>query len=282
MSKKKKRSKKKPTAPPLSRLDKAIYKIGYAVIAFFSILLFVSIFSLFEKTALSDEFVMASSASMMPMVFPFVIYVILSVLFFWNGAHTSRKPIFGDPNVIYGKESYQTVYPLFSKERKKQWIRPSAEKHRRKMRILWLSGLLFCLFLACFSMFGRVSLMQNGDITIYNAVGRETELYSVRDVDELEIRAECIIRRGRRHGRRKNWRICFEFTMTDGCDHEFNVGDFRSREEAFEHMLKMKNLIESRKITITGVENLEKVIDDHNYTPEEIELLYELFEVASE
>lgn len=274
--------KKKPKAPPLSRLDKWIYKIGYVVIAFLSILLFISVFYLFERIALKDDFVMASSASAIPLMFPLVIYVILSALMFWNNAHTSRKPIFRKSDITYGKEPWKDVYPLFSKERKKRVLRPGAEKHRRKLRILWLSGFLLCLFLACFSLFSRVSLMQNGDIAVYNAVGKEVEMYSAKDISALEIRMESVIRRGRRFRRRQSWQIGFAFQMTNESCYVFAVGDFRSREAAFEGMMKMKTLIDSRKITITGVENLEKIIDEHNYTPEEIELLYELFEGAPE
>ena len=61
--------------------------------------------------------------------------------------------------------------------------------------------------------------------------------------------------------------------MTDGKRYSFT--------SSLENMLQIKSLIDEHKIIIQGVENLDKVIDDQNYTPEELELLYELFEVSA-
>lgn len=282
MSKKKKQPKKKPSfAPPLSKTDKWIYKIGYVVIALLAILLSISVFRFFERIAFADDFVMASYAGGIPLSFPFIIYAFLSALIFWNRAHNFRKPIFGNPDITYGKAPWQNFYPLFSKERKRRVLRPSALNFRKKMLSLWLGGFFVCLFFACFSLFGRVSLMQNGEITVYNALNQEKQTHSVMDVSAFDIRAEQVIRRGR-HRSYRDWQVRFEFETTDGSSYSFAFSDFRSREEAFEGMMKMKTLVDNRKISITGKENLDKVIDDHDYTPEEIELLYELFEVTPE
>ena len=285
MAKKKKQRKKKPTfAPPLSKTDKLIYKMGYLVIALLAMLLVVATIFLVEQIAFADDFAMASySRGSFLLVLPFMMYAIISVLIFWYNAHSSRKPIFGNPDITYGKEPWQNFYPLFSKEHKKRVLRPSALKFRKKILSLWLGGFCACLILACFGLFGRVSLMQNGEITVYNSLNKEKETYSVMDVSNFEIRAEYYVSNGR-HRRRHTgyWRLVFEFEMTDGKSHDFKVGDFRSREDAFESMLKMKTLVDSRKITITGKENLDKVIDDHNYTSEELALLYELFEMTEE
>ena len=281
MAKKKKQSKKKPTfAPPLSKTDKLIYKMGYLVIALLAMLLVVATIFLTNQIAFADNFAMASYSRGFLFFLPFMMYAIISALIFWYNAHSSRKPIFGNPDITYGKEPWQNFYPLFSKERKKRVLRPSALKFRKNMLSLWLGGFFICLILACFGLFGRVSLMQNGEIIVYNSLNKEKETYSVMDVSSFEIRTEYYVSNGRHRKRHSGyWRLMFEFEMSNGKSYEFNVGDFRSREDALESMVKMKTLVDSRKIVIEGKENLDKVIEDQKYTTEELALLYELFEI---
>ena len=121
--------------------------------------------------------------------------------------------------------------------------------------------------------------MQNGDITVYNVFNQEKRNYSVMDISTFEIQTGSYST-GR--GFTEHWRTKYEFTMNDGRSYEFVGSCFRSDRDAFENMIKMKTLVDRRKVIIKGVENLDKVIDDQNYTPEELELLYELFEVISE
>ena len=281
MAKKKKQSKKKPTfAPPLSKTDKLIYKMGYLVIALLAMLLVVATIFLVEQIAFADNSVMASNSRGFLLILPFMMYAIISVLIFWYNAHSSRKPIFGNPDITYGKEPWQNFYPLFSKERKKRVLRPSALKFRKKILSLWLGGFCTCLILACFGLFGRVSLMQNGEITVYNSLNKEKETYSVTDISEFAIYTfKDISRVG------STWRIRCTFVMSDGHSYSFSDYYFRSSKgsnDAFESMLKMKTLVDSRKIVIEGKENLDKLIEDQQYTPEELALLYELFEMTDE
>ena len=281
MAKKKKQSKKKPTfAPPLSKTDKLIYKMGYLVIALLAMLLVVATIFLVEQIAFADNSVMASNSRGFLLILPFMMYAIISVLIFWYNAHSSRKPIFGNPDITYGKEPWQNFYPLFSKERKKRVLRPSTLKFRKKILSLWLGGFCTCLILACLGLLGRVSLMQNGDITVYNSLNKEKETYSVTDISEFAIYTfKDISRVG------STWRIRCTFVMSDGHSHSFSDYYFRSSKgsnDAFESMLKMKTLVDSRKIVIEGKENLDKVIEDQKYTTEELALLYELFEMTDE
>ncbi len=271
MSKKKKQNKKKPKAPPLSKLDKWIYKIGYIVICSVAILLFIPLQMLLEKIKYSDPMVIASAerATLLWLI-PLWLYLFLSVFIAWTNLHETAQPIFGNPNVMYGQAPWQHLYPIFSKERKKRELRPSHQKYRRENILCWFIGLFVCLFLAFFGLFGRTSLMQNGDITVYNVFNQEKRMYSVRDVSELEIEA------GRKSSGKGGtiWTVWLSFEMTDGKGYSFTP--------SLENMLQIKSLIDRHKIVITGVEKLDEVIAYQDYTPEEIELLYELFEVLPE
>ena len=111
--------------------------------------------------------------------------------------------------------------------------------------------------------------MQNGDITVYSVFNQEKRNYSIHDVSELEIEA------GKKSSGKAGttWSVWLTFEMTDGKRYSFT--------SSLENMLQIKSLIDEHKIIIQGVENLDKVIDDQNYTPEELELLYELFEVSA-
>ena len=142
----------------------------------------------------------------------------------------------------------------------------------------WLIIFFVFFFLSFFSLFGRNTLMQNGDITVYNVFNQEKRNYSVMDISMLEIQTGSYST-GR--GFSTHWRTEYEFTMNDGRSYEFVDSCFRSDQDALENMIKMKTLVDRRKIIIKGVENLDKVIDDQDYTPEELELLYELFEVSA-
>ena len=270
MSKKKKQNKKKPKAPPLSKLDKWIYNIGYIIICSVSILLFVPFYMILEKIRFSDPMVIASAErATLLWLLPLWLYLFLSVFIVWTNLHQTAQPIFGNPNVVYGQSPWQHLYPIFGKVHKKRELRPSHQKYRRQCILYWLIGLLVCLFLAFFGLFGRTSLMQNGDITVYSVFNQEKRNYSIRDVSELEIEA------GKKSSGKAGttWSVWLTFEMTDGKRYSFT--------SSLENMLQIKSLIDEHKIIIQGVENLDKVIDDQDYTPEELELLYELFEVSA-
>ena len=121
--------------------------------------------------------------------------------------------------------------------------------------------------------------MQNGDITIYGISNREKRTYTMMDISKLEIQTD-FYTAGRSH--RKIWTTEYEFIMTDGQTYTFSASCFRSDKDALESMIKMKTLVDSRKIVIEGRENLDKVIEDQKYTTEELALLYELFEMTDE
>ena len=268
---KKKKTRRKPQTPPLSFLDRCIYGIGFLLV----IVIFVFVFWFYvafpHRFALQDSFVIAVDERLTTLwFFPFCFYLGISLLVIVSVPYTMKKPIFGNPEITYGPPHWESIYPLFGKQKNKR--KPSS-KERKGTSVLffgWLIIFFIFFFLSFFSLFGRNTLMQNGDITVYNVFNQEKRNYSVRDVSELEIEA------GRKSSGKAGttWSVWLTFEMTDGKRYSFAP--------SLENMLQIKSLIDEHKIIIEGVENLDKVIDDQNYTPEELELLYELFEVISE
>jgi hypothetical protein len=276
---KKKKTRKKPQTPPLSFLDQCIYGVGFLLV----IITFVFVFWFYcgfpHRFALQDGFVIAADERLTTLwFFPLWFYLVISLLGIVAIPCTMKKPIFGNSEITYGPPHWENIYPLFGKQKNKR--KPSS-KERKGTAVLffgWLTIFFIFFFLSFFSLFGRNTLMQNGDITVYSVFNQEKRNYSVMDISTLEIQTGSY---STGKGFSTYWRTEYEFTMNDGRSYEFTDSCFRSDRDAFENMIKMKTLVDRQKITIEGVENLDKVIDDNHYTPEELELLYELFAISS-
>ena len=277
---KKKKTRRKPQTPPLSFLDQCIYGIGFLLVIVIFVFIFWFYVAFTHRFALQDSFVIAVDERLTTLwFFPFCFYLGISLLVIVSVPYRMKKPIFGNSKITYGPPHWESIYPLFGKQKNKR--KPSS-KERKGTSVLffgWLIIFFVFFFLSFFSLFGRNTLMQNGDITVYNVFNQEKRNYSVMDISMLEIQTGSYST-GR--GFTTHWRTKYEFTMNDGRSYEFVGSCFRSDRDAFENMIKMKTLVDRRKIIIKGVENLDKVIYDNHYTPEELELLYELFEVISE
>ncbi len=276
---KKKKTRKKPQTPPLSFLDKCIYGVGFLLVA----VIFVFVFWLYvgfpRRFSMQDSFVIAADERATSLWFcPLGFYLVISLLVIVAVPCSMKKPIFGNSKITYGPPHWESIYPLFGKQKRRRKPLPNEKKVTNTLFFGWLIIFFILFFLSFFGLFGRNTLMQNGDITVYSVFNQEKRNYSVMDISTLEIQTGSYST-GR--GFSTYWRTEYEFTMNDGRSYEFADSCFRSDRDAFENMIKMKTLVDNRKIIIKGVENLDKVIDDQNYTPEEIELLYELFEVEA-
>lgn len=236
------------------------------------------------------------------------IYGILSVLaaVFWFGlfwAHTKvqDKIAFSDPTVIarYNFTSVLLFLPLWlcicgvlmynlmwaiSIRRSilgKQPPNPLPEKPKilpRKISIaVKITVLLLVGILCAFSFYGRECLHDDGSVTVYNTVNRQTVHYSTGEVDTILFGAHQPVRSYSFKGY-----AYVQLQMKDGRSYYFEAGRSGWNEEDWiSALLDLKARFDPEQIILRDPDWVEWVVQryDYEYTDEEMELLYRLFEI---
>ena len=273
----KKRKKQKLRTPPLSFLDKCVYGLAFLLVVAFSFGLAL----IFDRI----EFYIASSVpatvayyphATYLFVLPALLYIIISLLVITIESWESRKPIFGNRKIVYGKEPWRKdCFPLFSPERKKRYVKPSDRKLFWGILLLWCIGLIIPGLLFPFGLFGRTCLLQNNSIEEYNVFNKIVVEYTADDFDTLTLKTNHVTPlRGAPY-----WEYVMVIKTEDGKKMSFSNGDFimGSHEAVLEKITEIKGHFPTDKITLIGETNVEKVVDDLNLCDSEADLLYNLF-----
>ena len=264
-------------APPLSRLDQAIY-IG--IIILFGILFLASLVgwdSLHKRIAFSDPAVIAYKGRFSNYAAaPMFLYILLLGIILLGVSFADKKPIFGNKTIRYGDYPWKTdIYPLFGPQSKAIVKKPHELKFRAAL-IRVLAGVFAATFLlSCFGIYGRTCLREDRTIVEYNALNRPGEPVSIaRDCDRITIFAyKDVPYRGSVH-----YYYGVIVYRTDGQKYRFSRTAFKLGDsDCIRQMLAIKALFSPSQTTIEGEDLLPKVIEYNELDEVQTALLYQLF-----
>lgn len=273
MSRKKKNGAKK---PPLSALDKAIYRITIMA-GIGLILLLWLLFGLWipEKIGyLGEGAIACGDQSGVLTSLPFAACIGFSVALLASKGKEGKQPIFENKNI---KDS--SVYPIISKE---FWQRMTV-KTKKKMKV-W--GITFAvLFVVCsvillIGLFPRSVLYEDGRIESYGIVNQLKASEHMDTADFITLEIERTTTRSGRYGTIHNTHYFFYFRFVfEEETYSFSIGDFGETNRT-ETLLYMKDLKErfGERYTLIGTQYVDDMVDS-DWETEEKELFYALFDL---
>ena len=268
--KRKKPKKRNKPYPPLSKKDKSIYT-GIEVLGAFLLLA-----SVFGYEILAPVFVFKSSDILafqergtIFLLIPFALTLLLLL------CDSTRKkiPIFGNKNVdYYNTSKHRFTMPLFDERYKNI----DSYQHQRKkifkkiavysvvLVILLCAGLLGCL--------GRHEFDNNG-ITTYSVFNKPIEKYTYSNVESYTVEASRSIHHRNRGLGYTTYELNLTITIYGGKSFNANYNFARD----IYAMKELESLLTGKPKTIDDT-YLEEFINRHDFTAEELKVLYELFE----
>lgn len=276
-----KNKKIKPKKPPLSLLDKCIYRI-FAVICVSPLLVFLLLTEYIENRFFDNQTVVAleERATFILLIIP-ILMVMITLIVIWDKTYGKRKAIFPNKKVNYKKYGYQ-YYPVFYKgEKPKRKMTENKKKYIFINLTLWSVGFIICCALGCLGIFGRTELTRDGQIIKYTVFNNVKERYYVSDISEVEYSA--YLQNVTKGPDYYTYAIAIKLKNSDVYFH-FNHRNFddTNGQSIFTTSLDdMKYLRDSvyqdKKITYNREVDLKQIVDDYKMTHEEIKKLYEFF-----
>lgn len=195
------------------------------------------------------------------------------------GPCRKRIPVFGRKGVRYGPPAYPRVFPLLMKNKPQYWESASKIKKRKKRKII-LTVFLVCSFLLSTflysrSLCGRYELMNDGSVKVFDYKNRETEHYKSH-----QIQSVCVsIYRSGGH-RSVSYNLGMFVSLPDGEEYLFRVDKFG---DDWNSALRQALSLKDRYGVIFSAEDEDdfwKFFLYNHLTPQEKELLYQLFETS--
>ena len=272
----KRRKKRKPVRPPLTKLDKWLYLAGAAV---FVGALFASLFVidlLKDVYYFSDQSILAVKKHASELLsLPAYFYLMLSVIPIFLVPYGNDQPLFGDPKIRYGSPPWAPdCYPIFGRQRHLARLTPKAHQFRKRMLHFWFAGLLIVLALALLSFFGRDCLLRDYSIVSYDMLNRESNRTFPSEFSSLELEAEVRYY--------KSWTTCVKAKLNaaEGDSFSFESTDFANKDRALalRSMQTLKGMVPPQNVSLQGRDKLRDLVRRGNYTKEETALLYNLFD----
>lgn len=276
-----KNKKIKPKKPPLSFLDKCIYRI-FAVISVSPLLVFLLLTEYIENRFFDNQTVVAleERATFIFLIIP-MLMLMITLIAIWDKTYGKRKAIFPNKKVNYKKYGYQ-YYPVFYKgEKPKRKMTKNKKKYIFVNLTLWSVGFIICCALGCLGIFGRTELTRDGQIIKYTVFNNVKERYYVSDISEVEYSA--YLQNVTKGPDYYTYAIAIKLKNSDEYFH-FNHRNFddTNGQRIFTTSLDdMKYLRDSvykdKKTTYNKEVDLKQIVDDYKMTQKEIEKLYEFF-----
>lgn len=189
-------------APPLSSLDKSIYLI----LAIF--ILCLTFAPLIVVILFQDDVVQIDPTVVISMTrVELGLWIVLSL--FTVGlplvsvltcAWVIRQPFFGRGDVLYGfAGGREEIYPLFGKYRHPQMsVKGSKKKEYVIITVVITTALALSILFPGLSLFGRVDLHDNMEVTVKNGFNVETRCYGADEIEAVTFALESYHRRGRK------------------------------------------------------------------------------------
>lgn len=267
-----KAKKKMHRMPPLSFVDKLIYWTIFLVLLASYALLLLGPLSLRNQISFADTAVVAAAAraSMGWLFVPWFAWFIMTFIL-WAQPYQNRKPIFGLRKFKYGPPAWPKEYPLFMKNKPPVFVSERKQQERRRLALILAVVLVVSFIPFPWSLYGRNCLRNDGSIVQHNIFNVQTREFTPKDISELKID---VFRHSTRHGP-THWDVQMVFTAESGRKFTFDFRDFR--DDWLRTMLDIKALYDPSIICYEDVEDLDRVAIDNNMSPEETELLYQLF-----
>lgn len=274
MAKKKKR---RIQTPSLSPLDKGIYYVLIAVFIVAGLFIFPAIIGSYRRSVFQNQSILAiNSLGILPVL---VLGCILgwgcALLMYW--LLQRKQPIFGKANFTYGPPQWKPVYPIFSKQ---FWrIAISNKKWLIAVCSATLLIVLIVPVLTSFCLPPRQCLLDDGSIEIYNSLNENTATYNASDVVGLKIYTRVFSRKGA-----DSYGVEMELTMRDGERFWFSYQDFRAGSNdirgSIAGMHHIKFCFDPSIVVLEEQVDIQAVIDSMDLNQQEIELLYDLFDIT--
>ena len=278
MAKKKRKPHKKPMRTPLSKLDKFVYWATSILGLIISVVIQFIYAQISNHIAFSDISVIASSSPdaasilFLPLIFLIWVLSFFSIIYLY---YDKKQPIFGNKNFNPPpNQPYVETPPIFSL---KFWREMSKKTKSRLKKFIIVTTVLFSVFSAL-SLLGicqRSILDKVDNIKTYNSFNKLTSTYNIEKADKMIIDVGC--NTGPKGGI-TSYYIEIVFVFGDEkfsfTQHSFNGMD---RMEVLEYMLRKKSDING-KYEVRGLNLMEKLCKDRNFTEAEKALVYELFD----
>lgn len=275
MSIKKKDSVRK---PPLSALDKMIYRILFVlgVCAGLFLWIFLGIW-IPEKIGCSAEGVIAcTDQSGLLTSVPIAFCVGVGLIIVSVKGLEQKQPIFGNKKVENSWRYPVAVYPLISKA---FWEKMSdkTKKYIKAQAGIFLVLLAVCASILFLGWYPRSVLYEDGRIESYGVTNQLDGSAHIDEANSLDIEIHRSSSGRKRHKRR--YVLYFRFSF-EKASYSFTLGDFAnmSRKETLLYMQDLKSRFGGR-VRLIGEEYLDAMIKKIYFSPEEQELLYALFDL---
>lgn len=245
----------------LEPVDKWIYGIIGVLANVFLVGLFFAFYIVQDKIAYADPTVIARyELPNLLFFFPLWFYIYGVVMYNFTWALSIRRPILGK----------QPPNPLPEKPK----ILPRKISIAVKITVPLLLGVL-----CAFSFYGRECLHDDGSVTVYNAVNRQTFYYSAEEVKTVQFGMYFS------HGVASKCNADVHLQMNDGRSYYFDFRHGRpgwNAEDWISALLDVKVRFDPEQVTFEDPDWVERVIQMYDvlYTDEEIDLIYRLFEIG--
>ena len=275
-----KAKKKTHPMPKLGWADQLIYWAAMILTGGFSLGCHFLVLIMQDNIAFSDSQVIARTVGSGNLFyFCISLWCMVAFVLIIIGPYENRFPIFGRSDIKYGPPAYPRTYPLLMRNKPKFWVSSKEAQKIKKMRII-VAILLIVTFListAVFplSLYGRTVLNEDGTVTVYDAGNREVHHYTYDEVISVELGTY------QSSGRYSDsWHIHFIITTVDSEIYKFAAHSFIGTDiQQLQTMLHVKEELYDNQCLISGLENIQKVIQDQYRQAEEKGLVYQLFEM---
>jgi hypothetical protein len=275
MSRKKKNGAKK---PPLSALDKAIYRITIMA-GIGLILLLWLLFGLWipEKIGYLGEGAIACGDQWgILTAMPFGFCIGVTVILIASKGLDTKQPIFGNKEVKASVlRPMLTVYPLVSKEFW-QKMTDKTKKNIKWWSIFFLVIFMICLTVLFLGLYPRSVLYEDGNIENYGITNQVTDMNYINTADSITLEIDA---QKRNKSVRYDYYLYLTFSF-NGKKDSFEIDDFKkmSDKDALLYMQSLKERFGER-CELVGADLAKKLIAEKQWDAEEKEALYELFDL---
>ncbi|MCM1392775.1 MAG: hypothetical protein NC185_08370, partial [Ruminococcus sp.] len=267
-----KKKKHKKHYPPLSKMDKNIYR-SFTALSFLLCFSFIIIRYKWTTNYFHNrENVLAynPSASLMAMI-PFAFTILICTLIIGDILLDGKYPIFGNPKVDYNDPKYLFTLPRFDK-------RYDSALYKKKMKLTKAAKRTIVSFVIVFlvtysisllAIFGRTELQTNA-IETYNCFNIMKNQYSYSDVVSLDIESHP---QGR-FSRYNPTSISIYLTFSDGKNMCFDDSTFNG------NVYAMNTVVEKLSDTEKQIDDshLDEFINHYEFTDDEIRIINQLFD----
>ncbi len=278
----KKRNRKpqrKPSAPPLTRLDKFLYVLGGAIAVTASGLSFLLLIFVQSRIAFASPTAVASrEGAGFLLSLPFILLIEISAITLLIVGWQTRKPLFGSKKINYGTypQSADCV-PLFRAKGYRQPPSPAKQRLRNRFIAAWC---VICLLFAClvpFGLFGRTTLTEDNRIETVNLVNQITKTYTPQDFSHLTLKAFYT-----HAGKYASRDYLMTVEMKDGKRFTFSQSDFRGagaevHTVALDKMLEIKALFDPWNVTVENAYWVDQLAEYYDLDTQQTGKLQRLF-----